>query len=125
MPAPPLAPRCGWRIVISPKIPQDSSFCYDSLMRNLAVLSSISSPSWLGCSVPAGSVPSLRSRFSSRSEEHTSELQSQSKIVCRLLLEKKKNNCDRFQCSEPLSLSSQINSNVAAHRVHTSCSHSL
>src|SRR2546427_9439530 len=28
-----------------------------------------------------------------RSEEHTSELQSQSNIVCRLLLEKKKNNC--------------------------------
>src|SRR5256886_7681266 len=27
-----------------------------------------------------------------RSEEHTSELQSQSKLVCRLLLEKKKNN---------------------------------
>ena len=38
MPAPPLAPRCGWRIVICPKIPQDSSFRYDSLMRNLAVL---------------------------------------------------------------------------------------
>src|SRR2546427_4421647 len=29
---------------------------------------------------------------SSRSEEHTSELQSQSNLVCRLLLEKKKNN---------------------------------
>src|SRR2546430_15874037 len=28
--------------------------------------------------------------FAARSEEHTSELQSQSKIVCRLLLEKKK-----------------------------------
>src|SRR5688572_31526775 len=28
-----------------------------------------------------------------RSEEHTSELQSQSNLVCRLLLEKKKNNC--------------------------------
>src|SRR5256886_7526692 len=28
----------------------------------------------------------------SRSEEHTSELQSQSNIVCRLLLEKKKKN---------------------------------
>src|SRR2546430_4591513 len=27
-----------------------------------------------------------------RSEEHTSELQSQSKLVCRLLLEKKKNS---------------------------------
>src|SRR2546427_7587414 len=32
-----------------------------------------------GCGTPA------------RSEEHTSELQSQSNIVCRLLLEKKKN----------------------------------
>src|SRR2546427_3997251 len=31
-----------------------------------------------------------RERPSSRSEEHTSELQSQSNIVCRLLLEKKK-----------------------------------
>src|SRR2546430_4443300 len=29
---------------------------------------------------------------SPRSEEHTSELQSQSNLVCRLLLEKKKNN---------------------------------
>src|SRR2546422_1508762 len=31
------------------------------------------------------------SRFSSRSEEHTSELQSRLHLVCRLLLEKKKN----------------------------------
>src|SRR2546430_12385863 len=29
--------------------------------------------------------------FPNRSEEHTSELQSQSNLVCRLLLEKKKN----------------------------------
>src|SRR3989475_6786247 len=34
--------------------------------------------------------PSPRSRRRSRSEEHTSELQSQSNLVCRLLLEKKK-----------------------------------
>src|SRR5256886_13539976 len=33
------------------------------------------------------------SQAESRSEEHTSELQSQSNLVCRLLLEKKK-NCD-------------------------------
>src|SRR2546430_7501112 len=32
--------------------------------------------------------------FEGRSEEHTSELQSQSNLVCRLLLEKKKNNID-------------------------------
>src|SRR2546427_877718 len=31
-----------------------------------------------------------------RSEEHTSELQSQSNLVCRLLLEKKKNMLGRF-----------------------------
>src|SRR2546430_6643175 len=31
-------------------------------------------------------------RDSPRSEEHTSELQSQSNLVCRLLLEKKKKN---------------------------------
>src|SRR2546430_3405475 len=47
------------------------------------------SDSSLSVSVVAGrpnSAPSI-----SRSEEHTSELQSQSNLVCRLLLEKKKN----------------------------------
>src|SRR2546430_13361040 len=34
---------------------------------------------------------SLRLETKARSEEHTSELQSQSNLVCRLLLEKKKN----------------------------------
>src|SRR2546430_13509524 len=34
---------------------------------------------------------SAAARVSPRSEEHTSELQSQSNLVCRLLLEKKKN----------------------------------
>src|SRR3712207_8874755 len=37
-------------------------------------------------------VPSSRSEERSRSEEHTSELQSRQYIVCRLLLEKKKND---------------------------------
>src|SRR3712207_7316041 len=32
-----------------------------------------------------------------RSEEHTSELQSRQYLVCRLLLEKKKNNMSRFE----------------------------
>src|SRR2546430_7607985 len=34
-----------------------------------------------------------------RSEEHTSELQSQSNLVCRLLLEKKKRNLILHECS--------------------------
>src|SRR2546422_1849667 len=37
-----------------------------------------------------------------RSEEHTSELQSRLHLVCRLLLEKKKNNTQRRRCLRPL-----------------------
>src|SRR3712207_7811529 len=46
-------------------------------------------------SLPAAAHDSSRSigvRPSSRSEEHTSELQSRQYLVCRLLLEKKKKN---------------------------------
>src|SRR5260221_4954364 len=39
-----------------------------------------------------------------RSEEHTSELQSHSDLVCRLLLEKKKKHCGH----SPLSVTSDI-----------------
>src|SRR5256885_10991754 len=35
-----------------------------------------------------------------RSEEHTSELQSPCNLVCRLLLEKKKNVLETSQCSD-------------------------
>src|SRR2546427_7988526 len=35
-----------------------------------------------------------------RSEEHTSELQSQSNLVCRLLLEKKKSNLSPDECCD-------------------------
>src|SRR5438034_7471822 len=38
-----------------------------------------------------------RARGATRSEEHTSELQSHSDLVCRLLLEKK--NCDDDDCN--------------------------
>src|SRR5947207_8448049 len=38
-------------------------------------------------------------RFSKRSEEHTSELQSHSDLVCRLLLEKKKNKREFRSCT--------------------------
>src|SRR2546430_13417112 len=37
-----------------------------------------------------GTFPLPESQLDRRSEEHTSELQSQSNLVCRLLLEKKK-----------------------------------
>src|SRR5436190_16351931 len=43
-----------------------------------------------GIGYGAGGGKSVSRRFRSRSEEHTSELQSHSDLVCRLLLEKKK-----------------------------------
>src|SRR5205085_4871557 len=63
--------------------PRSTLFPYTTLFRS-------PSSSDRPCSSPttAGS-PTARSP---RSEEHTSELQSQSNLVCRLLLEKKKNN---------------------------------
>src|SRR2546430_12269975 len=42
--------------------------------------------------------PSRESVLGPRSEEHTSELQSQSNLVCRLLLEKKKKQIS--QCTQ-------------------------
>src|SRR5256886_5241701 len=47
----------------------------------------------------------------SRSEEHTSELQSQSKIVCRLLLEKKKNQTDDLEFVLPRHVGKQWSRN--------------
>src|SRR2546430_12322274 len=42
-----------------------------------------------------------------RSEEHTSELQSQSNLVCRLLLEKKKkNNHQQYRRQQPNTIES-------------------
>src|SRR5436309_16100058 len=41
---------------------------------------------------PAARARPAAPRSSSRSEEHTSELQSRENLVCRLLLEKKKKN---------------------------------
>src|SRR2546430_12693420 len=68
--------------------PRSTLFPYTTLFRSPTA----------SCSSPRIPRPcSTRSRRSttgspSRSEEHTSELQSQSNLVCRLLLEKKKKN---------------------------------
>src|SRR2546430_3155895 len=54
----------------------------------------------------------------SRSEEHTSELQSQSNLVCRLLLENKKRNSNSFNLPTTLHLPTTMltaNSNITPH----------
>src|SRR5438309_8004564 len=70
--------------------PRSTLFPYTTLFRSLQRDSAVGSK-WVGmmkffadyCAIV---VPRVRSR----SEEHTSELQSQFHLVCRLLLEKKK-----------------------------------
>src|SRR2546430_12875018 len=49
-----------------------------------------------------------------RSEEHTSELQSQSNLVCRLLLEKKKNKITHI-----LHYTNISNYHITTYRQHT------
>src|SRR5258705_3028899 len=61
---------------------------------------------WASCA-SACCTASFRGVASSRSEEHTSELQSLRHLVCRLLLEKKKNS------SHLLLLTSNTGSNLA------------
>src|SRR6266436_7137550 len=61
--------------------PRSTLFPYTTLFR-----------SWPPCHIsPPGPRASV-SAWSPRSEEHTSELQSRLHLVCRLLLEKKKNH---------------------------------
>src|SRR2546427_8042670 len=50
------------------------------------------------CIAAHASSPHAGTKVLARSEEHTSELQSQSNLVCRLLLEKKKNCSPRSRC---------------------------
>src|SRR5216683_7170824 len=64
--------------------PRSTLFPYTTLLRSLAIKSLPRRSSYNA----KANMP--RSFFTQRSEEHTSELQSRSDLVCRLLLEKKK-----------------------------------
>src|SRR2546430_7696676 len=77
--------------------PRSTLFPYTTLFRSLLVLLGLDEKR---VQVHLRHVPAARhleehaqrgARVLTRSEEHTSELQSQSNLVCRLLLEKKKN----------------------------------
>src|SRR2546427_12976382 len=77
--------------------PRSTLFPYTTLFRSRvflgsAWLSAVSALAWAlwARSYVSGLVLYTLVALSQRSEEHTSELQSQSNLVCRLLLEKKK-----------------------------------
>src|SRR5207249_11102551 len=63
----------------------------ESLPRRLLPAAARRRPSSTGRNSRSPPRPETRSRVAIRSEEHTSELQSRFDLVCRLLLEKKKN----------------------------------
>src|SRR5437588_2814851 len=84
----PLAYRQFFLMIRPP--PRSTLFPYTTLFRSPRAdtrVMDIESPTQM---VELDREESLR-RLASRSEEHTSELQSHSDLVCRLLLEKKKN----------------------------------
>src|SRR2546427_1836530 len=85
--------------------PRSTLFPYTTLFRSVAALYSAPNPLVLIATGPLTSdalarqlqaltgTENLAFYDAIRSEEHTSELQSQSNLVCRLLLEKKKKIC--------------------------------
>src|SRR5688572_32526525 len=97
--------------------PRSTLFPYTTLFRSYGTALAVvpggkmgfqSTPTLLATScitfVPSGEIGTTAvSKIFFRSEEHTSELQSQSNLVCRLLLEKKKKTCNDTtptHCSE-------------------------
>src|SRR5438270_13099662 len=86
--------------------PRSTLFPYTTLFRSrLAnVAGSRGSGVWLEItpSTTAASETVRPCGPTTRSEEHTSELQSQSNLVCRLLLEKKKNSIHTHSVSSAL-----------------------
>src|SRR5258708_26866749 len=68
--------------------PRSTLFPYTTLFRSVLAVARVKHPELHG--VPS-CLPAQIVRGRDRSEEHTSELQSPDHLVCRLLLEKKKN----------------------------------
>src|SRR5256885_9013791 len=85
--------------------PRSTLFPYTTLFRSLSrpsrLLTLADRPPIIGATRTRSHFMMSRRRWpcidaSSRSEEHTSELQSPCNLVCRLLLEKKKKNLTRL-----------------------------
>src|SRR2546427_8106091 len=76
--------------------PRSTLFPYTTLFRSPSNVYRTRDGAWLTV-VATGDAIFTRLCQAMRSEEHTSELQSQSNLVCRLLLEKKKNKNEPMQ----------------------------
>src|SRR2546430_4971422 len=72
--------------------PRSTLFPYTTLFRSSGFGSQVN----VRAALSSGNASTRRTK---RSEEHTSELQSQSNLVCRLLLEKKKQNTQQVSAN--------------------------
>src|SRR5258708_27966857 len=81
--------------------PRSTLFPYTTLFRSNRCSGPLSTAMKPGaCSKSVASWrPAILAGTEGRSEEHTSELQSPDHLVCRLLLEKKKNTIDHNDCA--------------------------
>src|SRR5689334_24566349 len=70
--------------------PRSTLFPYTTLFRSIVPIVSVTARTAVAWRPAPPKPTAIRSASGTRSEEHTSELQSQFHLVCRLLLEKKK-----------------------------------
>src|SRR5688572_31506318 len=77
--------------VMIPLPPRSTLFPYTTLFRSRCASEGFTAGTCCACAVGCHGGAWHPTAQAQRSEEHTSELQSQSNLVCRLLLEKKKN----------------------------------
>src|SRR2546422_1944797 len=94
--------------------PRSTLFPYTTLFRSRAVDEKKSTHSDMSsCNVRRFIGPNRRTlQLLMRSEEHTSELQSRLHLVCRLLLEKKKNSTNRNNLNSSEDRRIQLNANT-------------
>src|SRR5260221_1615189 len=85
--------------------PRSTLFPYTTLFRSVDFTPNYDSSEKEPAVLPA-QFPNLLGNGAGRSEEHTSELQSHSDLVCRLLLEKKKtlHQSNNHGCTRTLSV---------------------
>src|SRR2546421_4538025 len=112
-----MPPICFFFFLMIRRPPRSTLFPYTTLFRSLLVLAPVSAPRvrarFHHTREPRAPVrrpiddflvdhhPGTVARTPMRSEEHTSELQSRSDLVCRLLLEKKKEITQHQQETTP------------------------
>src|SRR5438270_10276147 len=102
--------------LLMPRPPRSTLFPYTTLFRSSGTCAGLA---WSrrACSnlTPPTRWSQIRACAAARSEEHTSELQSQSNLVCRLLLEKKKYNA----LSAGACLGRALPADFVSHVTHT------